>query len=218
MLRTSFVLLWVGWAVTAAADETRTVTDANGQTWNEVHRTIQHPQTQTQCVDQPQTYYTEKCDVQLHDTYRTYQTPVTEYVWESRWVGRFNPFVQPYLTQRLVPRTRWETRTEVVKIPVVQRSVVPVTRTVRVPVTTETTVSQDIVVHRQLVSQPTAIASAPAANQQALSVGGQKNFNPRPHTVNSSSAPSVAPNTLMPGPDAEFARSLTNVPQISKPN
>lgn len=154
------------------ADEERLVTDSNGQTWREVHRTVRHPQTQTQCIDQQQTYYQEKCDVTMYDTYRTYQTPVTEYRWESYWVGRFNPFVQPYLAQRLVPRTHWETRTEVVKVPVTQRSLVPVVRTVKVPITTETPVDYDVVVHKQLVGpQPSALA----ANQgtgQSVAVGG----------------------------------------------
>ncbi|HET6879897.1 MAG TPA: hypothetical protein VFI31_07070 [Pirellulales bacterium] len=208
MLRYSFVLWSVFLAATAAADETRTVTDANGQVWNEVHRTISHPQTQTQCVEQPQTYYQEKCDVQTQDTYRSYVVPVTEYHWESYWVGRFNPFVQPYLAQRLVPRTRWETRTEVVKVPVVQRSLVPVTRMVRVPVTTETVVNQDIVVHRQLVSPTTAIASTPPGDQQALAIGGIQNLNKRP----------VAATVTTPaaGSAAAFAVAPKSVPRIAR--
>jgi hypothetical protein len=210
MLRSSIALWSVVLVATTAADETRTVTDANGQVWNEVHRTISHPQTQTQCVDQPQTYYQEKCDVQTYDTYRSYQVPVTEYHLESYWVGRFNPFVQPYLAQRLVPRTRWETRTEVVKVPVVQRSLVPVTRMVRVPVTTETVVNQDIVVHRQLVSQPTAIASTPPANQQAMQLGGVQNLNPRPV---SGVSPALSPT---PGPAPTFAKALSNVPRVAR--
>lgn len=218
MLRSSIALWSVVWVATAAADETRTVTDASGQTWNEVHRTISHPQTQTQCVDQPQTYYQEKCEVQSYETYRTYQVPVTEYHLESYWVGRYNPFVQPYMAQRLVPRTRWETRTELVKVPVVQRSLVPVTRMVKVPVTTEKVVNQDIVIHRQLVTQPQAIASTPPTNQTALAIGGIKNLNPRPTSPTAAppnpSAPSVT--TPVPGPDSEFARSPSNPARISK--
>lgn len=203
------------WSVTALADDVRTVTDANGQTWNEVHRTISHPQTQTQCVEQPQTYYQEQSQVVTHDTYRTYQVPVTEYHLESYWVGRFNPFVQPYMAQRLVPRTRWETRTELVKVPIVHRNLVPVTRMVRVPVTTESVVNQDIVVHRQLVSPTTAIASKPGANQQAMQVGGIKNLNPRPHMVTSTpTAPSVTDQ--VPGPDSQFAKKTTNPPRIEQ--
>lgn len=154
------------------ADEERLVTDSNGQTWREVHRTVRHPQTQMQCVDQQQTYYQEKCDVTLCDTYRTYQAPVTEYRWESHWVGRFNPFVQPYLAQRLVPRTHWETRTEIVKVPVTQRSLVPVTRTVKVPITTEQSVDYDVVVHKQLVGPQTSALAANQGSAPSALVGG----------------------------------------------
>lgn len=215
MLRSWFCCLLVLMAGNAAADDVRTVTDANGQTWNEVHRTISHPQTQTQCVEQPQTYYQEQCQVTNYDTYRTYQVPVTEYHLESYWVGRFNPFVQPYMAQRFVPRTRWETRTELVKVPVVQRNMVPVTRMVRVPVTTETVVNQDIVVHRQLVNPTTAVAATPPANQQAMQIGGIQNLQPRPHTVTSTpAAPTVT--DAEPGPDEQFARTLKNQPRIGQ--
>jgi hypothetical protein len=158
--------------ITVAADEERVVTDSSGQNWREVHRTVRHPQTETQCVDQQQTYYQEKCDVSLYDTYRTYQTPVTEYQWQSYWVGRFNPFVQPYLAQRLVPVTRWETRAEVVKVPVTQRSLVPVTRTVKVPITTERMVDYNVVVSRQLIGPQTSALAANQGTGQSLVVGG----------------------------------------------
>ncbi|MGH7136339.1 MAG: hypothetical protein ACREHD_11405 [Pirellulales bacterium] len=218
MLRSSIALLSVVWVATAAADETRTVTDANGQQWNEVHRTISHPQTQTECVDQPQTYYQEQCQVQTYDTYRTYQVPVTEYHLESYWVGRYNPFVQPYLAQRLVPRTRWETRAELVKVPLVQRSLVPVTRMVRVPMTTEKVVNQDIVIHRQLVSQPQAIASTPPSNQTASGYGGIQNLNPRPTSPKVAPASVSAPSVTapVPGPDSAFARSPSTPARISR--
>ena len=194
-------------AAPLAADETKMVTDPDGQTWREVHRTLRHPQTVTQCVDQQRTVYQEKYDVQMCDTYRTYQVPVTEYQWESYWVGRFNPFVQPYLAQRLVPRTRWETRTEVVKVPVTQRNIVPVTQTVRVPITTERVVDQDLVISRQLVSPQTqAIASTPPTNNQG--VGGMKSFDGRRPTT--------------PGPaasdDSTFSKTPSAKAQITAKN
>lgn len=190
-------------SVPVAADEARVVTDDNGQTWREVHRTVRHPQTETQCIEQQQTYYQEKCDVALCDTYRTYQTPVTEYRWESYWVGRFNPFAQPYLAQRLVPRTRWETRMELVKVPVTQRSLVPVTRTVRTPITTERSVDYDVVVSRTLVNpQSTAIA----ANQpgvQPVRVGGvQQLAQDRPTSIpRPASGTAVASNPFVNAPE-----------------
>jgi hypothetical protein len=186
------------------------VTDSNGQTWREVHRTVRHPQTETQCVDQQQTYYQQKCDVALCDTYRTYSAPVTEYRWESYWVGRFNPFVQPYLAHRLVPRTHWETRTEVVKVPVAQHSLVPVTRTVRVPITTERAVDYDVVVSRQLVApQTTAVASNPPSGQ-SVAVGGVQNLDQnRPARIGRS------PTGIVSQPATSFANSSAAAPQIA---
>lgn len=212
MLRSLFALAAI-WLIAAplVADDVREVTDANGQTWREVHRTVLHPQTVTQCMDQQQTYYQEKYDVSLCDTYRTYTVPVTEYRWESYWVGRFNPLVQPYLAQRLVPRTRWETRTEVVKVPVTQRNLVPVTRTVRVPVTTEQTANYDVVVSRHLVSpqSPALASSAGQDSGQSLKLGGTKNLDQnRPSSVARVAAGGAA------NADAPFARPPTNPAQV----
>jgi len=202
-------------AMPAAADDVREVTDSNGQTWREVHRTVRHPQTETQCVDQQQTYYQEKCDVALCDSYRTYSAPVTEYRWESYWVGRFNPFVQPYLAHRLVPRTHWEMRTEVVKVPVAQRSLVPVTRTVRTPITTERSVDYDVVVSRHLVGPQTTAVAASQPSGPSVAVGGVQNLDKnRPTSIVRS------PNGAASQSDTTFARTPSNPAQVlaNRPN
>lgn len=177
MARRLFTLAALGAALAAPAlaDDVKTVTDANGQTWREVHRTIQQPVTETQCLERQRLVYQESCDVQMCDTTRTYTVPVTEYRWESYWKGRYNPFVQPYLAQRLVPYTRWETRTETVKVPVTRRQVVPVTQTIKVPYTTQRVENHDVVVSRQLIGpSTTALAASPPAPQ----IGGVQKFSP----------------------------------------
>ena len=177
-LRISIIgaVLMAAFVRSAAADEVKTVTDANGQTWREVHRTIQQPVTETQCLERQRVVYQETCDVQMCDTVRTYTVPVTEYRWESQWKGRYNPFVQPYLAQRLVPYTRWETRTETVKVPVTRRQVLPVTQTVKVPYTTQRVENHDVVVSRQLIGpNPTAVAAS-ATPTPAAGIGGIARF------------------------------------------
>lgn len=198
-------------AVPVAADDVREVQDSSGQTWREVHRTVRQPQTQTQCVDQQQTYYTEKCDVALCDSYRTYSAPVTEYRWESYWVGRFNPFVQPYLAHRLVPRTHWEMRTEVVKVPVAQRSLVPVVRTVRTPITTERMVDYDVVVHREAIGPQTTAVATNQPSSQSVAVGGVQNYDQnRPARI------VRTPNGIPSQPATAFANtSSTPTPAIA---
>ncbi|MGH7193165.1 MAG: hypothetical protein ACREJM_06465 [Candidatus Saccharimonadales bacterium] len=167
---------WVATSLSPAfADDVKTVTDANGQTWREVHRTIQQPVTETQCLERQRLVYQETCDVQMCDTVRTYTVPVTEYRWESYWKGRYNPFVQPYLAQRLVPYTHWETRTETVKVPLTRRQVLPVTQTIKVPYTTQRVENHDVVVSRQLIGpSPTALAASPPTP----AIGGVQKFSP----------------------------------------
>lgn len=159
----------------ATADEVRTVTDDQGQTWREVHRTVQWPVTETQCLDRQQVVYHEKVDVQMCDSVRSYQVPVTEWRLEAYWRGRYNPFVEPYLAQRMVPYTRWETRTEIVKVPITRRDLVPVAQTVKTPYTTQRLVSQDVLVSRQLISSTgTTLATAPTPipSSQSTQIGG----------------------------------------------
>jgi hypothetical protein len=145
------------------ADDVREY-NQGGVTIREVRRTIRAPQTHIECVERPQTYFQERYDVQLHDSFRTYRVPVTENQWVPYWRGRFNPFVQPYMTYRNVRRTRWETRTELVKVPVTTKQIVPVTTTVRVPITTETVVDQDVLVSRTIVGAAPVNAVAPTSD------------------------------------------------------
>lgn len=182
----------------AFADEEKMVTDANGQTWREVHRTIQQPVTETRCLERQRLVYQETCDVQMCDTVRTYTVPVTEYRWESYWKGRYNPFVQPYLAQRLVPYTRWETRTETVKVPVTRRQVVPVTQSIKVPYTTQRIENHDVVVSRQLIGpSTTAVAAAPPAPE----IGGVQKFSPdNRQPPKAGASPTIAPTAGANGP------------------
>jgi hypothetical protein len=51
----------------------------------------------------------------------TYWVPVTDYRWEPYWVNRWNPFSEPHLAYRYVGSTRWEQRSEIVRVPVATR-------------------------------------------------------------------------------------------------
>jgi hypothetical protein len=140
----------------ATADEVRDY-EENGVTYREVRRKVTEPVTEVHCVEQQHTTgFREHVNLQMCDQTRSYVVPVTEYRLESHWRGRYNPFVQPYLEQRVVPRTHWETRLETVKVPVATRQLLPVTTTVRVPVTTQKMVERNVVVSRVAISgQPT---------------------------------------------------------------
>ncbi len=152
----AIALLPLALSGTARADEVRDY-EENGVTYREVRRKVTEPVTEIHCVEQQQTTgYREQVNLQMTDQARSFVVPVTEYRLESHWRGRFNPFVQPYLEQRVVPYTHWETRVETVKVPVASRQLLPVTTTVRVPVTTQKMVERNVVVSRVAISgQPT---------------------------------------------------------------
>ncbi|MBN1589710.1 MAG: hypothetical protein JW888_09355 [Pirellulales bacterium] len=117
----------------------------DGVTFRETRRVVQRPILETHTQQATQTVYREESVTELRDTTRERWTPVTEYRWEAVWVGRWNPLTQPYLAYRYVPRTHWECATETVKAPVVCRRLVPETRVVSVPVTTQRVVEEEVI-------------------------------------------------------------------------
>ena len=127
-----------------ALAQTVTHETRDGITYRVTRTTVQRPVVQTEMQNRQQTVYRQVVTAETHDTYRTYQTPVTEYQWVTKMHGRWNPFVQPYYTQSYTPITRWQPRTEVVSVPVTRRQWVPETSTVQVPVTRVRMASEEI--------------------------------------------------------------------------
>lgn len=148
----------------ARADEIRDY-EENGVTYRETRRTVSEPVTEIQCVEQQRTVgFREQLNVQMCDQTRSYIVPVTEYRVEAYWRGRFNPFVQPYLAQRLVPYMRYETRVDTVKTPVATRQLLPITSTVKVPVTTQRVVQREVVSRVAISGSPTRPAASPSSD------------------------------------------------------
>jgi hypothetical protein len=118
-------------AIASAAEEVEYRTEG-GRQYMITKRVVHRPMSKTEYKDVARDVYREEYVTDTHEVTRLVQTPVTEYRWEAQWAGRWNPFSQPYLVQRLVPRTHLETRTEIVHVPVTQRRLVPETRIERV--------------------------------------------------------------------------------------
>lgn len=156
------ILVVVPLAIAARADEVRYY-EENGITYRETTRTVRQRVPETRVEEVPQTVYREEFVSESREQVRTYWTPVTEYRWESFWVGRWNPFAQPYLAYRHVPRTRWEERTEKVDVPTVTRRLVPETKTVRRLVPNWRTEEREVV-GRVAVSGPRSTAPIVSAD------------------------------------------------------
>ena len=168
------VLLLV--ASRAMAQDVRFYED-NGITYRETTQTVKRPIPHTEMQPQNVTYYRERYTTDLQEVTRTYQVPVTQYQYEPHVEGRWNPFVQPTLSYRMVPRTHWETKTEVVKIPVSRRDVVPETVTHQVPVTTHK-IAEDKVVSRVAIGTTSATSAGTlAANPSSTNNSGATTFN-----------------------------------------
>jgi hypothetical protein len=155
----------------AAGDQVRYYQE-NGITYCETRRTIQRPVCETTMQQTTRTVYKEQYYTETKDITRICWRPVTTYRADTYWVGRWNPFVEPYLETQWVPQTCWQPQTEAVKMPVTCRKLVPEQQQVQVPATTRKYVSEEVVVSRVPVSGPVQRAIPRSVASPARSVVG----------------------------------------------
>lgn len=138
--------------------------EKDGVTYRETRKTVQRPITETHYETRERTVYREQYHTAIDESVRHVLTPVTEYRWVTVLKGRWNPFAQPYLAHELRPVQRWETRQHIIRTPIRHRELVPVTRTVQVPVTTHRMAEAEVITRVAVSGSP---SSAPAANVAA---------------------------------------------------
>jgi len=156
---------WLVWSSQASAQQpTNNVRfyEENGITYRETKEIVRRPVTETRLEDRQRTVYRpQPVAGQTQQCYRTVRVPVTEYRTVNRWVGRYNPFVQPQLVQDQIPVTRWEYRTEVVNVPVAGGTrMVAETVTDKVPVQSRRFVEEE-------VTRRVAVSGGPATSNLA---------------------------------------------------
>lgn len=144
--------LALGSALPAAAQQVRFY-EENGVTFRETKEVVRRPVTETRLEDRPRVVYRPQVDTQVQKCYRAVRVPITEYRTVTRWVGRYNPFVQPYLVEERVPVVRWEDRTEEVNVPTAGTRMVAETVTEKVPVQSRRFVDEEVI-RRVAVSGP----------------------------------------------------------------
>ena len=120
---------------TALAQAVRYEDGPNGVRYQVTENKIQQQVPVTVMQDRQQTVYTQQITTNNINSQQLYSVPVTQYQWNSRLHGRWNPFVTPYWTHSLRPVTTWQQQVANVQIPVSRVSWVPQTKTVQVPVT-----------------------------------------------------------------------------------
>lgn len=153
------------WPSLAAAQQDVRYFNQDGVTYRETRRLVQRPVTTTAIQQREQTVYRQQVTTEMREQVRTVQTPVVEYQWVPRLHGRWNPFMQPYVVHEQIPVTRWESRTEIVTIPVTRSEWAPETRVVEVPVVTQTLANEEIIVRSPVGATGSVVAGG-------TSVGG----------------------------------------------
>ena len=138
----AFVSGMIGFS--AAGSEVRYY-EQDGITYRETRQVVQKPVYQTEMRPTTRTVYRQEQVTEMRATTRTWWSPVTENTCEAVWMGRWNPFVKPYIVYRPTTRTRWESRTETVQAPVTVSRWVPQTTTTEVPVTVQRMVPEEVI-------------------------------------------------------------------------
>jgi hypothetical protein len=137
----------------------------NGVTYCETYQTVQRPITETSMQQTTRTVYKDQYYTETKDVTQNVWCPVTYYRAENYWVGRWNPFVEPYVETEWIPETCWRRQTQTVKMPITCRRIVPEEQKVVMPVTTQRIVSQDYVLNRVAIADPPIQSAAQLAQQ-----------------------------------------------------
>lgn len=154
----------------------------DGVRYQKTTKVVQRTVPVTVMQDRQQTVYTQQITTNNINTQQLYTVPVTQYQWDSRLHGRWNPFVTPYWTHSLRPVTTWQQQMANVQIPVNSVSWAPQTRTVQIPVTeyrtAEETITTKVAVNgsRTLAgAQPLSGSTATiAARPSSVAIGGHQ--------------------------------------------
>ncbi len=96
------------------------ISNKNGVRYQKIRQVTPKPINETRYEARQYTTYHPRYTTDMQDSVRTYQVPVTEQQWVPGYQRSLNVFKPPVLSYRLVPVTRWETRTETVRVPITQ--------------------------------------------------------------------------------------------------
>jgi hypothetical protein len=127
----------------------------NGVTYCETRRTVQRLVTETKLQQVTRTTYKEDYYSETRDVTRTSWTSVAGYRTETYWTGWWNLFEEPHWETEWTPQTLWVPKSEVIKMPVTCRRLLPKTEQVQVAVPTQRLVTEQVVVSRIPVPGPT---------------------------------------------------------------
>ncbi len=177
------VLVCLTFGVASAHGQDVRYFDSGGVRYCEYRDKVRAPVADTVWEDRQETVYRQQLTTELRDSYSTVYTPVVVPNYRPVWHGRFNPFVQPYMTLESAPYTYWSPQTHATPVPVTSQQWVPETRTVKVPVRTLRFVEQDQVRVVAVGPAPQQAVPQQAASSPGLPLGGVSRLESDPPRV-----------------------------------
>ncbi len=174
--------LALGALVTASlrADEVEYF-DQNGVRYQKIRQVTQKPISETRYESRQYTTYQPRYTTDLQESVRTYQVPVTEQQWVPGYQRTLNIFAPPVLSYRLVPVTRWETRTETVRVPITRQDYVAQQRVEQIPITTQRLAQET---HEHVIPIGPSGSGAPLVANSNSASGGTRLDNSQPASSN----------------------------------
>jgi len=133
LILTAAACAWAVCVSASSADEVR-VFEQNGIVYRESRQVTPIGIAPPKLEPRQRTVYRERYTTELKEVTRTVQTPVTQYQMTPVVERSLNPFATPYVAYRMLPTTHWVAQTQVVKIPVTRKEIVPDTITELVPI------------------------------------------------------------------------------------
>lgn len=144
----------------------------DGIRYRETKQTVRRPIYENKIEEQQQTVFQERYDTKWQTSYRTYQAPIVEYRMVPYLANRWNPFAEPYWTYRQAPVTRWETRQQELRTPVMERSWEPRQQTVKVIKPTQRMAEESSTTIVALGPAETSDGWAPAGAESVSKIAG----------------------------------------------
>lgn len=190
--------------VVAAQNPSVRYYEQDGLTYRETKTIVERPVRETRYEERERTIYRVESNVQMQKVTRQVPVAVPDVYYQTRWIGRWNPFIEPYPVQVQVPYTRYEWRQQEIQVPIDRPKMVPVTQKERIPIPTTRMVQEEFI--QRVVVGPAGTSPAPG------STGGR-----REEIVRDPQAPRTSAAPLPPGtPVARQPAAASSPASISR--
>lgn len=146
--------------------------EQNGVMYRETRIKIRHPINEVKYKELKRTVYRDQYTTELKPIVRNSYVPVTTYAWQPEVYGKWNPFAQPHIAYRPVPKVSWSVQPQTTQVPVTRRITVPQSQSYQVPETNLRYVEREYVQRVPVGPAPTRRTDNLTSSQPTQSPSG----------------------------------------------